>query len=81
MLHGDVITYVEGPAMFLSPAGRKLGYITEELVIQNIYSTSETDIDKLEEMLVEKGEHWEKGALHAGAKKLLEHAEAELEDA
>lgn len=82
MLHGDVITYVEGPAMFLSPAGKKLGYITEELVIQNIYSTSETNIDKLEEMLIEKSENWEKGPLFAGSKKLLEYVEqVELEDA
>lgn len=45
---------IEAPAIWTSDAGRKVFLVIEDAVLQNIYATSETDIDKLEEQLVEK---------------------------
>lgn len=42
------ITYMEAPYMFVAPPGKKMGFIFEEVVWQNIYATTETDIEKLE---------------------------------
>jgi hypothetical protein len=41
------------PMTFMAPPGRKVAYIVETVVFQNIYSTSETDIEKLENMCVD----------------------------
>lgn len=41
------------PMTFMAKPGRKIAYIIETVVFQNIYSTSETDIEKLENMLVD----------------------------
>lgn len=45
------------PFIFTAPPGRKVGYAVEgDVVFQNVFATEETDIDTLEEMLVEKSE-------------------------
>lgn len=41
------------PMTFMSKPGRKVAYIIETVVFQNIYSTPETDIEKLENMCVD----------------------------
>ena len=41
------------PMTFMAKPGRKVAYIVETVVFQNIYSTSETDIEKLENMFVD----------------------------
>jgi len=41
------------PMTFMAKPGRKVAYIIETVVFQNIYSTSETDIEKLENMCVD----------------------------
>ena len=41
------------PMTFMAQPGRKVAYIVETVVFQNIYSTSETDIEKLENMCVD----------------------------
>ena len=41
------------PMTFMAKPGRKIAYIVETVVFQNIYSTSETDIEKLENMCVD----------------------------
>jgi hypothetical protein len=41
------------PMTFMAKPGRKVAYILETVVFQNIYSTSETDIEKLENMCVD----------------------------
>jgi hypothetical protein len=38
---------------FVGKPGRKVAYIIETVVFQNIYATDETDIEKLENMFVE----------------------------
>jgi len=44
---------VAAPAVFMAKKGRKTAYILETVRFQNIYSTEETDVEKLEHMLVE----------------------------
>lgn len=45
---------LEAPLTFVASPGRKIGYILEDMIWQNIYSTNETDIEKLEEMFLDK---------------------------
>jgi hypothetical protein len=47
---------LEAPLFFVGKSGRKVGLVLEDVVWQNIYATEETDIDKLEEMLLENSE-------------------------
>ena len=42
------------PAVFVAGKGRKMAYIVETVRFQNIFSTPETDIEKLEAMFVEE---------------------------
>ena len=44
---------VVAPCVFMAKKGRKTAYIIETVRFQNIYSTEETDVEKLEQMLVE----------------------------
>jgi hypothetical protein len=41
------------PMTFVGTPGRKVAYILETTVFQNIYATEETDVKKLENMFVE----------------------------
>lgn len=67
MLKGRVImvnvdgskTEVTAPVTFVAPPGRKLGYILEDMIWQNIYATDETDIETLEAMFLDKSTTWQ----------------------
>jgi hypothetical protein len=63
-------THVEltAPQTFVSKPGRKIGYIHEKVIWQNIYATDETDVEKLEEMFLEKSMTFKQ---HQEAQKLL----------
>lgn len=49
---------IEGPYIFTGQPGRKFAYIIEDTVFLNAYATKETDIEKLEEMYVDKSDAW-----------------------
>lgn len=49
---------IEGPYIFTGQPGRKLAYIIEDTIFLNAYATNETDVDALEEMVVEKSDAW-----------------------
>jgi len=49
---------LSAPMFFVAEPGRKIGYTLTTVVWQNIYATEETDIDKLEEMFLDKSETW-----------------------
>jgi hypothetical protein len=49
---------IEGPHIFTGQAGRKFAYIIEDTIFVNAYATEETDVDKLEEMFVDKSDAW-----------------------
>ena len=48
------VTVIEAPYMTISGPGRKAAYVLEDVVWQNIWATEETDIEKLEDMFVDK---------------------------
>ena len=75
----STISLLEAPLTVVLPPGRKVGYVHETVVWQNIYATEETDIEKLEEMFLEKSQayltHEEETA-----KLLLEHNTEDKKD-
>jgi len=58
MINEDESTHiVEAPLFFIGKAGsRKIGMVLEDMVWQNIYATEETNIDKLEELFLDKSQ-------------------------
>lgn len=52
-------TELIAPVTFISGPGRKIGYIHEDMVWQNIYSTNETDVEKIETMYLNKSMTWQ----------------------
>lgn len=54
---GSLVELV-APLVFTGKPGRKVGYIHEDMVWQNIYATTETDVEKLEATFLEKSETW-----------------------
>ena len=61
-------TELTAPQTFVAKPGRKIGYIHEDLIWQNVYATSETDIEKLEDMFLLKSMTWQD---HQNSQKLL----------
>jgi len=49
---------LSAPVIFTGKAGRKIGYVMEDMVWQNIYSTDLKDADAVEALFVEKTEDW-----------------------
>lgn len=50
----ETTTTLEAPLFFIGKPGQKVGYVLEDVVWQNIYSTKETDIDILENIFLDK---------------------------
>lgn len=71
ILKDDGTTEVlRAPMIFVGKPGRKVGFVLETCVWQNVYATEERDIDKLEAMFLDKSETWQ--AYHA-TQQALEH--------
>ena len=70
---------LRAPMIFVGKPGRKLGYVLETCIWQNVYATDERDIDKLESMFLDKSATWQ---AHAEATKQLEtyHRRDDRED-
>ena len=49
---------LSAPVIFTGKAGRKIGYVMEDMVWQNIYPTDLKDADAVEALFVEKTEDW-----------------------
>lgn len=52
------VKLLEAPLIFTGPPGRKVGYVIETCTWLNVYATDERDIDKLEDMFLDKSETW-----------------------
>ena len=52
-------TELVAPMVFVGKPGRKIGYVHEEMVWQNIYATTETCVEKLEATYLEKSNAWQ----------------------
>ncbi len=75
----NTISLLEAPLTVVLPPGRKVGYVHETVVWQNIYATDETDVEKLEEMFLEKSQGYLTHKEEA-AKLLLEHSTEDKKD-
>jgi hypothetical protein len=49
---------LEAPFVFTTGPGRKRGYALTDCVFQNIHATEETDLERLEDELIEKSAVW-----------------------
>jgi hypothetical protein len=59
MLNEDGTTYqLKAPFLFTGQPGRKMGYVLEDVVWQNIYATTERDVQVLESMFLDKSPAW-----------------------
>lgn len=47
-------TVLTAPQTFVAQPGRKIAYIYEDVIWQNVHSTEETDVEKLEAMFLDK---------------------------
>jgi len=65
MIDNGQVKVVKAPLIYVGKPGRKVGYVLEDTVWLNIYATDETDIEKLEEMFLDKSETFQ---LHQEAK-------------
>jgi hypothetical protein len=59
MIEDGKVKEMAAPQIFNAGPGRKVGYIIEDCTWLNVYSTDETDIEKLEDMLFDKSETWQ----------------------
>jgi hypothetical protein len=67
MLRGKVMIVKEdgsiqtltAPMIFTAKAGRKIGYVLEDMVWQNVYSTELLDSDAVEAFFIEKSHDWQ----------------------
>ena len=61
MLNDDgTVKELVAPMIFTSDPGRKMGYVSEDVVWLNVYPTNEKDIDTLESMFIEESDTWKK---------------------
>lgn len=59
VIDGDGLPQVlEAPYIFTAKAGRKLGLMLEDVIWQNIYATTETDIETLDNLLFKQTDSW-----------------------
>jgi hypothetical protein len=86
MLHNDGSTVeVAAPMTFVGQPGRKMGWVLEDVVWQNVYATDITDVPTLEAMFLDKSMGWEEAevlrakAAHANAQPLRDDFHTMLE--
>jgi hypothetical protein len=53
---------LRAPLTYVGKPGRKIGYVLEDTIWQNVYATNERDIEKLEAMYLRKSENFEEYA-------------------
>jgi hypothetical protein len=54
---------IAAPLTFVGQPGRKMGYVLEDVIWQNIYATDVTDVPTLESMFLDKSQAWEETAV------------------
>lgn len=55
----NVWVEMSAPQTFVAEEGRKVAFVYEDTIWQNVFSTDETDTDKLEEMYLRKSNTWD----------------------
>lgn len=70
---GGEVAELVAPAVIVSNPGRKLAFILEDTVWQNVYATEERDVEKLEAELLDKSAAWEEYSDHAFKLRVATH--------
>jgi hypothetical protein len=68
-------TELVAPQTFVAGPGRKIGYIHETMVWQNVYATDETDVEKLEAMFLDKSATWQENQKNQQLLLSFDHSE------
>lgn len=68
------IRTLEAPLIYTGQPGRKVGYVLEDVVWQNVYSTELSDPTAVEQHFIEKSNEWQQHALIAKAETEFSHA-------
>ncbi len=69
VLDGDgEVLVLTAPMIFTSPPGRKCAFVHEDSTWMNVMASEETDIDKLEDIFVEKSDAFKNKQLEGGKK-------------
>lgn len=64
MLQNDgSVVELSAPMTFVGEPGRKMGYVLEDVVWQNMYATDVRDIPTLEQLFLDKSMEWEEAEL------------------
>lgn len=59
--NGQLVT-LTAPLMYVGKAGRKVGYVIEDVIWQNIYATDLKNVDDIENYFIEKSLDWQSDA-------------------
>lgn len=78
MIGEDGIKVLEAPLFFVGEPGRKMGFVIETVVWQNIWATDETDVEKLEAMYMDMSDQNSRKSEEINA---LEHVMREVDRA
>lgn len=70
---------LEAPLLFVGKPGRKIGFILEDMVWQNIYATKLTDPAEVEALFIDKSDNWQNNARDRRAAEILSRT-ADRED-
>ena len=68
-------TELVAPQTFVAGPGRKIGYIHETMVWQNVYATDETNVEKLETMFLDKSATWQENQKNQQLLLSFDHSE------
>jgi hypothetical protein len=68
-------TELVAPQTFVAGPGRKIGYIHETMVWQNVYATNETNVEKLEAMFLDKSVTWQENQKNQQLLLSFDHSE------
>ena len=55
---GETVT-LSAPLMFVGKPGRKIAFVLEDMIWQNVYSTDLTTVDEVEEFFIDKNVDWQ----------------------
>lgn len=68
----ETVNEISAPMTFIGNSGRKIGYILEDVIWQNIYATNEKDVEKVENIFLTKSDDFKKSFECKNSIKLIE---------
>lgn len=75
MQNDGSVVEVSAPMTFVGQPGRKMGYVLEDVIWQNIYATDVRDVATLEQMFLDKSAVWEAADVERAQRMHAEHVD------